>query len=271
MGTIPAAEVIGTVQEWLSSRGKSSNTLRSYAACIRTFLLETNQQDLNLKTLEATAAAWLNHNRRTVSYKTTACRVTAIRILGRCYGLDILRDYTGPTVPRTNPHPLPNGLQDLEKMMAVTANYQQRALLAFCGLCGLRVSEARGVTPDDVNLQDMMLTVRGKGERIRVIPISERAWQYLAVAFTQAKLENEPSVLRYSDRRARTVVKILGEKANLSRPISSHDLRATFATEAYRKSKDIRAVQELLGHASVEQTTIYVGINASAMRSAASF
>ena len=63
------------------------------------------------------------------------------------------------------------------------------------------------------------------------------------------------------DRNARALVTSIGARAGIKGPVSSHDLRATFATELYNKTHNIRLVQTLLGHASVTTTQAYLGID----------
>lgn len=114
----------------------------------------------------------------------------------------------------------------------------------------------------------MMLYVRGKGDKVRMVPVSESAWSVLAVSVVRSKLNGNEPIVGLRDRFARRVITELGVKADLKRHISSHDLRATFATAAYDACLDQRVVQELLGHSSGQRTEVYIGRSASQMRSA---
>lgn len=260
------------ILKWSEQRGKSPNTSKAYATDVRMFFEEMNLAEFSLADLEDLASSWMNRRRRQVAPKTLARRVTSMRVLGKCLGVEILAEYSLPTPARAMPHPLPNLVQDLERMMAGARNDEQRALVALMGLEGLRVSEAREVGPQDFDLHHMTLTVRGKGDKTRVLPVSRTAWQILCPSVLQAQIEDRPTLIRFTDRHARETITRLGARAGISRPVSSHDLRATFATVAYHNSgNDIRAVQELLGHASVLQTQLYVGTTQKEMRRAADF
>lgn len=149
-------------------------------------------------------------------------------------------------------------------------NCEQRALIGLCGYAGLRIHEALACTPDWFDLHNMTLNVRGKGDKQRIIPISERAWGAVQDAYIQAKLSGG-RLINYKDRSARKAVTSMGRKAKLSRAVSSHDLRATFATAAYDHTLNQRAVQELLGHASGTQTEVYIGVRLNAMTEAVNF
>lgn len=153
-------------------------------------------------------------------------------------------------------------------MLELAKNNRQRALVALCGLAGLRVAEALSVTPMWFNTGDMTLTIRGKGDKTRVVPLSARAWQEIAPAVSDAILDGRVTVVDYKDRFARTLIRNLGKRAGLRRPVASHDLRATFATAAYDRSLDLRAVQELLGHANSKQTEVYTEVPIHRMRGA---
>jgi integrase/recombinase XerC len=237
------------------------------------FFQEMGLSEISLEDLEALAASWMNQRRRLVSPKTLGRRITSMRALGKCLGVSILAEYTAPTPARAVPHPLPGLANDLRKMIEAARNDEQRALIALTGMCGLRITEAREVDPvADFDLQEMTLSVRGKGDRTRVVPISKEAWSIMCPRVIEARINGEPTVITFTDRYARDIISSLGVRAKVKRPVSSHDMRATFATLAYNHSGgDIRAVQELLGHASVVQTQLYTGVTMEGMRLAASF
>ena len=145
---------------------------------------------------------------------------------------------------------------------------QYKALIALCGLCGCRVAEALAIRPCDFDLTEMILTIRGKGEKERKVPISTSAWSALQWSVAQAYVTGGGEVVGLKDRFARRLITTLGKQAGLMRPIASHDLRMTFGTCVYDKTLDIRLTQELLGHGSVSTTEGYTGIAQDKMRGA---
>jgi integrase len=224
-------------------------------------------------TLSVSAARYLNRNRRTWKPRTLGRKITAIRGWATWAGdPSVLANYKAPKPERPQPHPLPGGLADLLAMIdACGTNGRNRALVALCGLCGLRVSEALDAAPDDIDLDTHTILVRGKGDVSRVVPISDRAWAFIEPALEGARFLHFPTIVGLRESWARDLLTELGRKAGVKRPVSSHDLRATFATAAYDHTKDLRAVQELLGHASAKTTEVYTGVSGAAMRRAASF
>lgn len=206
--------------------------------------------------------------RKHVSPKTTGRRLTSLRAFAKWakWG-EVLQDYNAPTPPRTIPHPLPEGIEGVYRLISTSTVERQKSLIALCGLMGCRVSEALSIRPSDFDLPNMVLTIRGKGDRTRYVPISSRAWEILQVPYIRAAATNEP-IVGMKDRAARGIIKSLGKRARLKRPISSHDLRATFATAVHDKTLNIRITQELLGHASLMTTQIYTAVNEEKYRSA---
>jgi integrase/recombinase XerD len=217
---------------------------------------------------EDLAASWLTVSRRVVSVKTTGRRLTSIRAFAKWAGWgDILDDYDAPTPAKSVPHPLPEGMTGVRRLIEVASNESQRSLIVLCGMVGCRVAEALEVRPEHFNLQNKTVTIRGKGDKQRVVPVSTEAWAHLQVPVLHA-FSRGSTVVNLHDRHARKIITSLGIKAGLQRSISSHDLRATFGTHVYDRTKDIRAVQELLGHASSNTTELYIGVTQSALRKA---
>lgn len=179
-----------------------------------------------------------------------------------------LHDYSLPTPPKSEPHPLPAGMADIDAMIAECGNDEQKLLIVLCGMVGLRVSEALDIKPSHFNFGQLELTVTGKGEKTRTVPISEEAWEQVGTYVTEAFLRGRTNLIHYSDRGARKLITAIGARANVARPVASHDLRATYATELHNAGVPIRVVQELLGHAHVSTTEGYTGVNRAQMRQA---
>lgn len=201
------------------------------------------------------------------SPKTVQRKVTAVRSFSKWAGMPAMMDYSSPTAPRAQPHPLPEGIEGVVAMINATGDPRAVALIALCGLAGLRVNEARTLRSCDISILDKTIKVRGKGDKTRIVPLSNACLFYIMPAWCEAEVSGT-TLVEMGDRNARRVVTGAGEKAGLERRVSSHDLRSTFATAAYNKSKDIRAVQELLGHADINTTEGYIGVTMDKMREA---
>lgn len=145
-------------------------------------------------------------------------------------------------------------------MIQVATLDKHKCLVGLCGLAGLRVSEARSIRPSNIDLSRRVLTVRGKGDKTRQVPISDELWDILFHRVMDVFGEGQDGPLvDMKDRFSRALITDLGVRAGLRRAVASHDLRATFATEVYNKTLDLRLVQDLLGHSSADQSSLYTG------------
>lgn len=239
---------------------------------------ETRLLEIDLDKLDDIARDWLNEARdprrepAALAAKTIARRITSVRFLGNCYGLALLVDYEPPVPAEFIPHPLPGLEVDLLKMLEASAySNMVQCLIALCGLCGLRISEARSLKVTDIDLQRMTITVRGKGDRFREVPISPNAWRFMCTRVILANAEPQGLLVTIPDRQAREAITVAAQRARVSRRVSSHDLRATFATCAYNECKSVAHVQRLLGHRTPQQTMLYIGTKLEDLRGAASF
>lgn len=263
-------ETIDRYRQWCTARGRAENTTRAYTSDLREFLKAAGEEGkITQEEYEELAMSWLNLRRMQVSPKTTARRLTSVRGFAKWAGWGkVLEEYIAPTPGKTIPHPLPEGMAGVERMIEQAKNHEQAALVSFGGEVGLRISESLSCTIDSFDLHDMLLTIRGKGDKTRTVPVSEKAWDHLMPAYALAMTKPDKRLVSYKDRFARQIVTNLGARAKLMRPVSSHDLRATFATALLDSGANLRVVQELLGHASSETTEIYTGVTMDAMRKA---
>lgn len=246
----------------LSVSSRSSKTVKAYTTDLKIFLQDAGEEVISREAFEYTAMTWLTEYRTTVAQKTTGRRLTSLRSFVKWAGWgDMLADYRPPPAPPAQPHPLPEGMDGVRRMIEVAKSKQQRAMVALCGMCGCRIGEALAVRPSHIDMRERTLKVFGKGEKIRFVPISPAAWSVLLPAVVEAFSNNDALVVGLQDRVARANITQMGRNAGLVRSVSSHDLRATFATAVHEKTKDARLVQELLGHGDLKTTQIYIEVN----------
>jgi site-specific recombinase XerD len=133
---------------------------------------------------------------------------------------------------------------------------------------GLRVAELCGLHPNDVDLARGLVRVLGKGSKTRQVPLSQPAVEavraYLAGGRTWFEVDRSPADALFLNRRGnplgpRDVRRILDRRA--ASPTHPHALRHTFATHLLDGGADLRVVQELLGHASLQTTQVYTHVS----------
>lgn len=245
----------------------SKNTIRAYRADLDSFIGSVAPPS-DWPSFEAAAAKYLNDGRVTWAPKTTIRRRGTLRRYAEWAGCPtvFLAKYKTPVPPPAQPHPIPEGVDGVLAMIASTNNPRHKALCALTGLVGLRIDEAVNVEPSHFNI-NQTLTVRGKGDKTRIVPISDGVMEILQPAY-QLALKNGTTLVDRTESGARKSIRRHGRRAGLERAISSHDMRATAATAMYDNTKDLRAVQEILGHSDAKTTQGYTGVSEAARRAA---
>jgi len=141
-----------------------------------------------------------------------------------------------------------------------------RAMVVLLLSTGIPRSEAVGITLDDLNLEERQLLIRGKGDKQRVVPLTDQAVEAIQ-AYLPHRTKTESRHLFVSaygghpihGRCINRMLKIVVGKAGLAgQGITPHKLRHTFATHLIRNGVDIRTVQELMGHSELETTAKYL-------------
>lgn len=158
---------------------------------------------------------------------------------------------------------------------------RDKALLEFMYATGCRVSEAVGTNLDDIDLEEKVVRLMGKGSKQRLVPLGSYARNSVVVYLNAGRGELERrSTAKVPERRALflnkrgkrisrqsvwEIVKTAGERAGITKPLHPHTLRHSFATHLIQGGADVRTVQELLGHASVTTTQIYTHVSPEAL------
>jgi site-specific recombinase XerD len=265
------AESIENYRNWCIARGQSHNTAKAYSTDLRMMLMYFSMTTISLSDYEALATTWLNETRQGAAPKTTGRRLTSLRGFAKWAKLENeLEEYKAPKPARGLPRPLPERLDGLVRLEQVAPNPEQRALVGCGGYVGLRISETLAFHTSWLDTSTMMLRVRGKGDKERYVPVSERAWQAIERAYVLA-MGRDGYLVSLSDRSARKAITMMGQRAGLCRVIASHDLRATYATIMSENNVPPRVIQELLGHANLASTEIYTGVEIQTMKGAVNF
>lgn len=178
---------------------------------------------------------------------------------------------------------------DLEKFLDAPLQVKQddiiklrdKAILELLFSTGLRVSELSRLKKEDVNLNKNEFSVKGKGGRWRVVFLSNQA-QYRLKKYLEARKDMESCLFLRYDRAAgkdskkanpgltprsiQRLIKKYAKVAGLTRKITTHSLRHSFATDLLSSGADIRAVQEMLGHKNITTTQIYTHVTDQHLR-----
>jgi integrase/recombinase XerC len=156
---------------------------------------------------------------------------------------------------------------------------RNRAMLEVFYSSGLRLGELAGLNLNDLDFNQKLVKVRGKGRKERIVPVGEPALtavgEYLEKVVqirkdADADVLNKPLFMNARGKRitARSIARIVNEvtgKSGIGRKISPHALRHSFATHLLNAGADLRSIQELLGHESLSTTQKYTAVNINRM------
>ncbi len=270
---------------WLQvEKGRSPNTLAAYRNDLERYLGWLAERGRSLDTVEeadiAEHVGWLRSTGRAPSSVKRA--TVSVRSLHRflvAEGQSERDPAAEVAVPRV-PRGLPKALSEDEVGSLLDAvvghevhHRRDRAILETLYGTGLRISELTGLSIGDVDLEDRLLRVFGKGAKERVVPVGRPAQQALADWLAHGRPGAEPARWRSRDdaeavflnsrggrlsrQGAWGIVRKYGDLAGLSGRLTPHVLRHSCATHMLDHGADIRIVQELLGHSSIATTQVY--------------
>jgi integrase/recombinase XerD len=258
--------------------GLARNTLAAYRRDLNDYEGWLVRRRLPLKRAKARdVVEYLAHLRRLGRAETTvARRFACLRSFHRFLATEGLSPNNptdtldAPRKWRTLPRLL--STREIDRLlgsirMETALGRRDRALFELLYACGARVSEATGALLRDWNADLALLRLRGKGRKERLVPVGRAARDALAIHLADRGDPHETEPLLASVRgkalsrdRVFRLLKEYATRAGIEPAPSPHDLRHAFATHLLEGNADIRAVQELLGHASVATTQIYTHV-----------
>jgi site-specific recombinase XerD len=157
------------------------------------------------------------------------------------------------------------------------AGKRDQAILELFFSTGLRLSELCSLSVDDIDLSRAEFSVRGKGDKVRMVFLSERAKAALGDYLKNRQDLDDALFVRYgrkaalgdpriTPRAVQRVLKLYAAKAGITRRVTPHVLRHSFATDLLQNGADLRSVQALLGHASINTTQVYTHVTDAHLR-----
>jgi integrase/recombinase XerD len=191
------------------------------------------------------------------------------------------REVKPPSAARRLPKALT--VEEVEAILTATGGVaaeplglRDRALLEFLYGTGARISEAVGLDLDNLDVDNAVAHLHGKGGKQRLVPVGSKAREALSAYLVRARpgllVSAQPAVFlnarggRLSRQSAWSVLRTCAERAHVPGHLSPHTLRHSFATHLLEGGADVRVVQELLGHASVTTTQIYTLVTVQRLR-----
>lgn len=258
-------------------RGASEHTLRAYRKDLEMFMQSLPEGDVlpeasDVRSFLASEVS-SGHAKSTASRRLAAVR-SFFKYLHRegVVKKNPAKLVTSPKLPRTLPRFLSIDeafeLMDKPEPIGFEAA-RDKAILELAYSSGLRVSELVGLDVGDLDAKQAMVRVRGKGKKERMVPVGSKALEAVKSYMVERMLKgvSEKALFlsirggRLSDRSVRRMVRKYSNMMAMSGKVTPHTLRHTFATHLLHGGADLRAIQEMLGHASLSTTQKYTHLD----------
>ncbi len=270
----------------LERRGASKHTVRNYASDLEQFATyfeppgetapEAEQIDLAL--LREWLASLYDQGLETVSVRRKLAAVRAMfkfllqeGVVSRNIATRLRTPKVKQRLPDVMSAEKTNNLLDAVEAGQVIEKPSKERDIAFLELlygCGIRVSELVGINLEDIDLKGGWLRVRGKGNKERQVPIAgravvavERHLEIRSAAPDERALFLNSRGMRLSDRQVRRLVKLYALMVTGDSTVHPHSFRHAYATHLLIDGADLRAIQELLGHARLSTTQKYTQVS----------
>jgi integrase/recombinase XerD len=251
-------------------KGYSSNTIESYLQSIIYLSKHYNQSPDVLTTDQIRDfiqhnMVEKNHSQSSINQLISALKILFVQVLGR--------EWDAVAIPRARKKthlPVVLSRAEVERLLGVITNIKHRAMLSVAYSAGLRVSELTGLKPADIDSGRMQIrVVQAKGNKDRYTLLSASALDQLRLHY---KL-HRPSVWLFetgkgvaiANRTVQLVFQKALRKAGITKEVSVHALRHSFATHLMEQGVSLPIIQQLLGHKSLRTTSIYLHVQQYAL------
>ncbi len=255
-------------ENWMYSKRYSSSTIGTYADALRTFLRfyaskpvsEINNDDVIIFNNE-----YILKNKFSASYQNQV--VNGIKLFFRTVEN---KSINIESIHRPKKEKLlPNVLskEEIKLILNAHSNIKHKAMLSLIYSCGLRCGELISLRLENVDSKRGLLLIKqSKGKKDRIVPLSLKILELLRIYYIACKpkvylFEGQKTSEPYDERSLQNVLKQSLEKAKITKPVSLHWLRHSYATHLLENGTDLRYIQELLGHNSSKTTEIYTHVS----------
>jgi len=253
---------------WMAHKRYSQSTINTYLDAAKSFLMFTYPKAINNITNDDVVRyvnEYIIKNGLSFSYQNQV--VNAIKLFFR----EVVKsnfDVDKLERPRRE-YRLPNVLSkdDIKLILNAHSNIKHKTMLSLIYSCGLRRGELLNLRPTDIDSKRNVVVIKqAKGKKDRIVPLSKKILIMLREYYAAYKpktwlFEGQIKNEKYDERSLANVLKQALTKVNITKPVSLHWLRHSYATHLLESGTDLRYIQELLGHSSSRTTEIYTHVS----------
>lgn len=257
-------EVVDKLKNELKIRGFSNLTVRNYSFFVEKFLARTNKKSEDLN--EDDVKAYLSEMFDTKSKNTIMLAAASLKFFFQEILKKDLKELRMPKKEKRLPEVLTK--DEVKKLIGSCDNNKSRLIVSMLYSSGLRVSELVNLKKDDLNFTEKTGWVRkGKGNKDRVFTISEalanEVKEYLSERDHHYVFSKEKPL---TTRNIQKIISGLRNRAGINKKVTPHTLRHSYATHLLENGTDIRTIQALLGHSSLNTTQVYTHISSDQIK-----
>ena len=273
---LPSEEGIIQIEkfkQWLRSKRYSESTLKTYSDALKSFLVfyrnktiaEITNEDVIIYNNE-----YILKNKLSASYQNQI--VNAIKLFFKTVRetkIEIDKIHR-PKRAKVLPNVLSK--EEVKAILEAHGNIKHRAMLSMIYSCGLRRSELLNLKFTDIDSKrNIVLLKNAKGKKDRIAPLSPKILDMLRTYYLEFKpsiwlFEGQNKGEHYSEQSLQSVLKQALQKAKITKPVTLHWLRHSYATHLLESGTDLRYIQELLGHSSSKTTEIYTHVSTKSIQ-----
>jgi integrase/recombinase XerD len=258
---------------WMRSKRYSKNTVATYMDAVKSFLVFFNTKVLNEISNDDVIIynnEFILRNNLSASYQNQV--VSALKLFFITVG-DRKIEIENIHRPKRS-KVLPNVLskEEVKLILEAHSNIKHRSMLSLIYSCGLRRGELLQLKPSNIDSKrNIVIILQAKGRKDRIVPLSPKVLELLRdyykgykpkVWLFEGRVKGEP----YSEQSLQSVFKQAVCKAGISKPVTLHWLRHSYATHLLESGTDLRYIQELLGHSRSKTTEIYTHVSTKSLQ-----
>ena len=248
----------------ISITGKSKSTLTNYSRQLAHLALHYNRFPLELDAEQVMDYLYLVKSRGTTSATFFKFTVYGMRYACKLRGLEY-KQFSLPEIEKDTKLPVVLNGSEVKALLKVCKLLKHRLIIGMCYGCGLRCSEVRNVKIADADMERGMLHVKqGKGSKDRCLPLGKMLCrgiaQYINAEHPRDFLFEGVDGGAMSQRGTQWVVYQAVKRAGIRKEVHTHTLRHSYATHLLEQGVNILTIKDLLGHACIETTMVYLHI-----------
>ena len=264
---------IENFKQWLRSRRYSENTISTYSEALRSFLVFFRAKNI----AEITNHDVIIYNNQHILQKNLSASyqnqvVNAIKLFFKTIrntNIEIDKIHR-PKRAKVLPNVLSK--EEVKLILNAHSNVKHKMMLSLIYSCGLRCGELLSLKPVHIDSKRNVVIIKNaKGKKDRIVPLSLKILELLREYFKIYRpctylFEGQTKGQQYDSRSLQLILKQALQKIGISKPVTLHWLRHSYATHLLESGTDLRYIQELLGHSSSKTTEIYTHVSTKSIQ-----